>query len=75
MCGMTNMCTALIRPHLEYGAEVMNTIGDPKWNEAEALMRKVAGIDPRRMILKYGRTLPNAAIAAELGWMTMKGRR
>ena len=68
--GMNNMWTALIRPHLEYGAEIMNTVGDYKWNEAEALMRKVG-----RLILKCGRTLPNDAIAAELGWMTMKGRR
>jgi len=68
--GMNNMWTALIRPHLEYAAEVLNSNRDFKWEEAERVMRRVG-----RKVLKCGRTLPNDAIAPELGWMSMQGRR
>ena len=68
--GMNNMWSALVRPHLEYGAEVMNTCQDNKWAEADMLMRKVG-----RRILKCGSRVPNDAITGELGWMSMRGRR
>ena len=68
--GMTNMWTALIRPHLEYGAEVLNSNMDPIWQEAEQLARKVG-----RRVLKCGSRIPDEAVLAELGWMTMRGRR
>ena len=68
--GMTSMWTALVRPNLEYGAEVLNTHTDFVWAEAEKLMRKVG-----RRVLKCGRRLPNDAILGELGWMSMRGRR
>ena len=68
--GMVNMWTALVRPHLEYGAEVLNAHGDSKWDEAEKLARKIG-----RRVLKCGNRLPNEAIMGELGWMSMRGRR
>ena len=37
--GMDGMWKALIRPHLEYGAEVMNSHQDFVWEEAEKVMR------------------------------------
>ena len=64
--GMVNMWTALVRPHLEYGAEVLNAHGDSKWDEAEKLARKIG-----RRVLKCGNRLPNEAIMGELGWMSM----
>ena len=68
--GMTSMWTALIRPHLEYGAEVLNSHNDFVWEEAEKLARKIG-----RRVLKCGRRVPNDAILGELGWTTMRGRR
>ena len=68
--GMVNMWTALVRPHLEYGAEVLNAHGDSKWDEAEKLARKIG-----RRVLKCGNRLPNETIMGELGWMSMRGRR
>ena len=41
--GMTSMWNALVRPHLEYGAEVLNSHNDFVWEEAEKLARKIAG--------------------------------
>ena len=41
--GMTSMWNALVRPHLEYGAEVLNSHNDFVWEEAEKLTRKIAG--------------------------------
>ena len=68
--GATSMWTALIRPHLEYGAEVINNHNDFVWEEAELLARKVG-----RRVLRCGVRLPNDAVLGELGWMTMRGRR
>jgi hypothetical protein len=64
------MWTALIRPHLEYGAEVINNHNDFVWEEAELLARKGG-----RRVLRCGTRLPNDAVLGELGWMTMRGRR
>ena len=68
--GATSMWTALIRPHLEYGAEVINNHNDFVWEEAELMARKVG-----RRVLRCGVRLPNDAVLGELGWMTMRGRR
>jgi hypothetical protein len=68
--GATSMWTALIRPHLEYGAEVINNHNDFVWEEAELLARKGG-----RRVLRCGTRLPNDAVLGELGWMTMRGRR
>ena len=68
--GMTSMWTALIRPHLEYGAEVLDSHNAHVWEEAEKLARKIG-----RRVLKCGRRLPNDAIQGDLGWMSMRGRR
>ena len=68
--GATSMWTALIRPHLEYGAEVLNNHNDFVWEEAEVLARKVG-----RRVLQCGTRLPNDAVLGDLGWMTMRGRR
>ena len=65
-----NMWNALIRPHLEYGAEVMNTERDFKWEEAEALQRQAA-----RRILQVGRRTTNEVVLGELGWGLLIARR
>ena len=57
--GMTSMWNALVRPHLEYGAEVINSHNDFVWEEAEKLARKIG-----RRVLKCGNRLPNDAIWA-----------
>jgi hypothetical protein len=68
--GMDGMWKALIRPHLEYGAEVMNSHKDFVWEEAEKLMR-----DNGRRLLGCGSRVPNEAVMGELGWVSMIGRR
>ena len=68
--GMDNVWKALIRPHLEYGAEVMSSSEDSLWEEAEVVMRTNG-----RRILKCGSRVPNEAVMGELGWMSMRGRR
>ena len=68
--GMNNMWSALVRPHLEYGAEVMNTCQDNKWAEADMLMRKVG-----RRILKCGSRVPNDAITGELARVDVHERK
>ena len=64
--GTVNLWAALIRPHLEYGAEL---IADER-AEAEKLQRKIA-----RRILKCGNRVSNAVLSGELGWISLKGRR
>jgi hypothetical protein len=56
----------LVRPVLEYGAEV----DSGKWEEAEVLQR-LAG----RMCLGVGREVPNEVVTGDLGWWTVQGRR
>lgn len=58
---------SLIRPTLEYGAEVW---GRGAWLPAEQLQREVG-----RKILGVGSKTCNEAITGELGWMSMKSRR
>jgi hypothetical protein len=64
--GMISVWQALIRPHLEYAAEVL----DGKWEEAEAIQRQAG-----RRVLKVGMAVGNAAVIGELGWISMAGRR
>ena len=52
--GKQALWTALVRPHLEYGAEVMCTLGDEKWDDLELMQRKAG-----RWILGCGNRLPN----------------
>jgi hypothetical protein len=57
----------LVRPYLEYGAEVW---GDFEWKEAEALQRLVG-----KRILRVNKNTSNEVVVGELGWLTLKGRR
>ena len=68
MRGATSMWTALIRPHLEYGAEVIN-------NHNGGRRRKKLARKGGRRVLRCGTRLPNDAVLGELGWMSMRGRR
>jgi len=68
--GLDNMWKAFVRPHLEYGAEVMDSHRSYKWEDAEVLLRANG-----RRILKGGTRLSNEAVVGELGWMSIQGRR
>ena len=57
----------LVRPYLEYGAEVW---GDFEWKEAEALQRQVG-----KRILRVSKNTANEVVMGELGWLSLKGRR
>ena len=57
---------------LRHFLEVLNSNMDPIWQEAEQLARKVGSC---RRMLKCGSRIPDEAVLAELGWMTMRGRR
>ena len=59
--------THLIRPTLEYGAEIW---GDVEWEEAEKVQRVMA-----RRILRCSSKTANVVVLGELGWETMKARR
>ena len=48
---LNNIWKGLIQPHLEYGAEVMDTSPRGSWTEAEKIMTKM-----ERKILRYGPT-------------------
>jgi hypothetical protein len=60
----------LIRPYLEYGAEIWNSETDCKWAEAEAIQRKMG-----KRILKVKSSCPDEAVMGELGWISLAGRR
>ena len=64
--GAKGLWETLVRPVLEYGAEV----DSGKWEEAEVLQR-LAG----RMCLGVGRETPNEVVMGDLGWWTVQGRR
>lgn len=64
--GARGLWETLVRPVLEYGAEV----DSGKWEEAEVLQRWAG-----RMCLGVGREVPNEAVMGELGWWTVQGRR
>jgi len=61
-----NVWNTLVRPLLEYGAEVL----EDDWEEAELLQRKVG-----RRILGCDARLPDAVVYGDLGWITLWGRR
>ena len=62
-----SLWTTLIRPILEYGAEIW---GDCTWREAEQLQREVG-----RKLLGMGSKACDEAVRGDLGWWTLKGRR
>jgi hypothetical protein len=62
-----NIWQALIRPNLEYGAEVW---GDVSWNEAERVQLEVG-----RKILNVKDKTSDVFVRGELGWWTMQARR
>jgi hypothetical protein len=64
--GAKTLYEVLVRPVLEYAAEV----DSEKWEEAEKLQR-MAG----RMCLGVGKEVPNEVIEGELGWWSVRGRR
>jgi hypothetical protein len=63
----SNIWEALVRPILEYGAEVW---GEDKWEEAEKLQREMG-----RRILKCSETTANEVVLGELGWWPLEARR
>ena len=64
--GARGLWQTLVRPVLEYGAEV----DSGRWEEAETLQR-MAG----RMCLGVGMEVPNAVVMGDLGWWTVRARR
>jgi hypothetical protein len=61
------MWKGLVRPHLEYAAEVW---GDGKWLQAERVQQRMA-----RRILGCPSTTAQVALRGEMGWWTLQGRR
>ena len=57
----------LVRPMLEYGAEVW---GDVRWEEAERLQREMG-----KMILRSPVYIANEVVLGELGWWRLRARR
>jgi hypothetical protein len=64
--GAKTLWETLVRPVLEYGAEV----DSERWEEAERLQ-----IFAGRMCLGVGREVPNVVVMGELGWMPVQARR
>ena len=58
---------ALIRPVLEYGAEIW---GESNWKESEILQRTMA-----KRILGMNEKTSNEAVLGDLGWWPLKDRR
>ena len=58
---------AIVRPIVEYGAEVW---GEEGWEEAEKLQREMG-----KRILGLNESTNNVVVLGELGWWTMKARR
>jgi hypothetical protein len=66
----TNVWYSLIRPVLEYGAEVAEYGRDGRWEEAEKVQRRMA-----RRILGCATNTSNEAVLGELGWSSLEARR
>ena len=64
--GAANLWEIVVRPVLEYAAE----LGKVRWGEAERL-QLMAG----RMCLGVGRAVANEVVSGELGWWSVEGRR
>jgi hypothetical protein len=62
-----NTWTSVVRPSLEYGAQVW---GEKKWEPAEVIEREMG-----RKILRCPSQTTSAAVQGELGWWTMLARR
>jgi hypothetical protein len=60
----------LVRPVLEYGAEVWESEGDCKWQEAERVQLMMG-----KRILRCRSSTTDEVVRGELGWGTMRGRR
>ena len=65
-----NVWNGLIRPHLEYGAEVIDEPRSGIWPEAESIQSRMG-----RKILRCGGSVTTEALRGDLGWETMRGRR
>jgi hypothetical protein len=65
-----NVWKTLVRPVLEYGAEVLDYGVRREWVEAERIQLRMG-----RRILGCVSTTANEVVRGELGWMTMKSRR
>jgi hypothetical protein len=65
-----NVWKALIRPVLEYAAEVVDYGDNGEWKEADRIQLSMA-----KRILGVPPTTADAAVRGELGWWTLKGRR
>ena len=65
-----NAWKALIRPVLEYAAEVVDHGANGEWEEAERIQLSMA----KRILGAQAKTT-DAAVRGELGWWTLKGRR
>ena len=61
---------ALVRPVLEYGAEVWEEEHNCRWEEAERLQMKMG-----KRILGCSSRMSNEVVRGELGWWSMRGRR
>jgi hypothetical protein len=60
----------LIRPVLEFGAEVWPSESNHVWKEAQQLQQKIA-----KRILQCNSTTTNEAVLGELGWWKLETRR
>ena len=61
------MWKTLVRPVLEYGAEVW---GGEDWEEAEVLQRQMG-----KRILNVSDYTANEVVMGQLGWLSLKARR
>lgn len=62
--------TSLIRPILEYGAELWPSSGKDKWLAAEKVQRTMA-----KRILGCSPSAANEFVLGELGWVSLQARR
>lgn len=62
-----NAWCALVRPSVEYGAEIW---GHQVWRDGESILHEMG-----RRILRCNRNTSKEVIRGELGWWTLKGRR
>ena len=65
--GKLTIYKALVRPHVEYGAEVVDA---GAWEEAEEMQRWVG-----KRILLAGKRIPDEVVQGELGLLSLRGRR
>jgi hypothetical protein len=68
--GGVRIWQALVRPVLEYGAEVWESERDCKWIEAERIQLLMG-----KRILACSKSMCDEVVRGELGWWSMRGRR